>query len=73
VPLVGRDMATEADFTVRRGERMPFVLAWHRSADPQPPPPYDAEQALAACAAVWREWSGHCTYEGHGAARSSGH
>ena len=63
VPLVGRDMATEADFTVRRGQRLPFVLAWHRSADPHPPP-YDAEQALATCDATWREWSGRCTYQG---------
>lgn len=36
VELAGRGSVTEAAFTVGRGERIPFVLAWHRSADPHP-------------------------------------
>ncbi len=63
VPLVGHDMATEADFTVRAGQRVRFVLAWHRSTDP-PPPECDADQVLAMCEATWREWVGRCTHEG---------
>ncbi|MBA2768247.1 MAG: glycoside hydrolase family 15 protein [Sporichthyaceae bacterium] len=63
VELVGRDMATEAEFTVRRGERIPFLLAWHRSADPVPGR-FDAEAALTRCTDTWREWASRCSYDG---------
>jgi len=63
VSLTGRDMGTEADFTVRAGDRVPFVLGWHRSADP-PPPELDADEALRECLRTWRDWAARCTYEG---------
>ena len=31
VKLVGRDMAHQAEFVVRAGERVPFVLTWQPS------------------------------------------
>ena len=59
----GENMTTVGDFTVREGERVPFVLTWHRSFDPDPNP-VDPEAALADTLDWWREWSGRCSYQG---------
>jgi GH15 family glucan-1,4-alpha-glucosidase len=59
----GENLATVAEFSVRAGERIPFVLSWHSSIDP-PPPELDADQAVAAAEAWWRDWIGKCSYEG---------
>ncbi|EQD45819.1 glycoside hydrolase 15-related protein, partial [mine drainage metagenome] len=63
VPLRGENLQTVAEFTVAAGERVPFVLAWHRSADPVPGL-IDADEALAHCEQEWRAWSGRCSYAG---------
>ena len=63
VPTEGRDLTTVAEFTVSKGERVPFVLAWHASHRP-PPPAIDAEAELEAAETWWREWSARCTYRG---------
>ena len=44
VKMTGRDMAHEATFTVRAGDRVPFVLSWHASHEPlcDPVEPEDA-------------------------------
>lgn len=63
VALRGENMHTVAEFTVRAGERVPFLLAWHRSADPVPDH-IDADEALIRCEQEWREWSGRCRYHG---------
>jgi GH15 family glucan-1,4-alpha-glucosidase len=52
-----------ADFTVRAGERVPFVLTWFPSHE-DPPKPVDAEQALVDTETYWRDWIGGCRYEG---------
>ncbi len=59
----GENLTTVAEFVVREGERVPFVLSWHPSNEPAPPP-IDAPRAIAATEAWWRNWSGCCTYEG---------
>lgn len=56
LPLRGEDMTTVADFTVSRGERIPFVLSYGPSQLPRPAP-LDAEAALAATRRYWRRWS----------------
>ena len=58
----GENMTTVGDFTVREGERVPFVLTWHRSFDPDPKP-VDPEAALGDTLDWWREWSGRCSYQ----------
>lgn len=63
VPTHGENMTTVAQFSVSAGERNPFVLNYHSSQDPSPPP-IDAEQALEAAERGWREWSGRSTYQG---------
>jgi GH15 family glucan-1,4-alpha-glucosidase len=59
----GENLTTVAEFRVRAGERVPFVLSWHSSVEP-PPPELDATAAVAAAEAWWRSWVGRCTYEG---------
>jgi GH15 family glucan-1,4-alpha-glucosidase len=59
----GKGMATVAEFVVRAGERIPFVLAWHPSHQP-PPPVIDAEAALRDTLAWWQRWSDRCSYRG---------
>jgi GH15 family glucan-1,4-alpha-glucosidase len=63
VRLIGHDMAHEASFTVRAGEQVPFVFAWHPS-HLGPPPVVDATAALAATREFWTTWAGLCTYNG---------
>jgi GH15 family glucan-1,4-alpha-glucosidase len=61
VPLHGRDWDSLADFTVRAGDRVPFVLSWAPSH--QSEMPYvDAEQSLSATTDFWTEWSAHAAY-----------
>ncbi len=55
-PLQGRDMATVSEFTVRAGERVPFVLTWNPSHEP-PPKPVDAEHALTDTVTFWKHWA----------------
>jgi GH15 family glucan-1,4-alpha-glucosidase len=63
VRLAGRDMAHEASFTVRAGDRVPFVLTW-RPSHLGAPPLLDADEALAATSAFWADWVARCTYKG---------
>jgi GH15 family glucan-1,4-alpha-glucosidase len=63
VPLRGENLRTLGEFTVTAGQRVPFVLSWHRSWGPEPEPK-EAEPLLAATDAYWRQWCGRCSYEG---------
>jgi GH15 family glucan-1,4-alpha-glucosidase len=63
VVLDPEEMTHTAAFTVRKGDRVPFVLTWFPSAEP-PPEPVNAEEALASTAALWHEWMSGCTYRG---------
>ncbi|WP_068876265.1 MULTISPECIES: glycoside hydrolase family 15 protein [unclassified Phenylobacterium] len=56
IKLAPNDMTTVADFTVRAGESIPFVLAYGLSHLP-PPAAIDAAAALAEAEAFWREWA----------------
>jgi GH15 family glucan-1,4-alpha-glucosidase len=63
VRLIGHDMAHEASFTVRAGERVPFVFTWHPS-HLSPPPEVDASEALTMTRKFWTDWAGKCSYQG---------
>jgi GH15 family glucan-1,4-alpha-glucosidase len=63
VRLVGHDMAHEASFLVRSGDRVPFVLSWAPSHLGSPPE-VDADEALAATTEFWTDWVKQCTYRG---------
>jgi GH15 family glucan-1,4-alpha-glucosidase len=62
-PLVGRGLRTATSFTVRAGERVPFVLTWQPSHEEYKPHP-DAEAALERTLAFWSGWSGRCRMGG---------
>ena len=56
-PVEGHEWSSVSDFTVRAGDRVPFVLTWtpgHHSA----PTPVDAEEALVDTVAFWERWVG---------------
>jgi GH15 family glucan-1,4-alpha-glucosidase len=63
VELVGRDLRTFAEFTVREGDRVPFVLTWFPSNESLPEP-VDAEHALSDTIRFWEDWTGDCAFEG---------
>jgi len=62
-PLRGENMRTVSDFTVRAGERMPFVLTWTPSHLPRPRP-VNPETALQNTHEFWTEWSGRSEASG---------
>jgi GH15 family glucan-1,4-alpha-glucosidase len=64
VKLVGRDFAHQADFVVRAGERVPFVLTWMPSNEKGPPPEVVPIEALEQTASFWADWVSRCTYDG---------
>jgi GH15 family glucan-1,4-alpha-glucosidase len=59
----GEGFTTFADFTVKRGERLPFVITFFRSYAKRPTPidPYAAE---AATQRWWQKWCMQCAYRG---------
>ncbi|HTL31772.1 MAG TPA: glycoside hydrolase family 15 protein, partial [Kofleriaceae bacterium] len=59
----GENLTTVAEFVVRAGERVPFVLTWYPSAGPVPGD-IDAHQAVESCDAWWRKWAAQGTYKG---------
>jgi GH15 family glucan-1,4-alpha-glucosidase len=63
VELEGRELRTVAEFTVRAGERIPFVLEWHPSHQPGRPR-LDAGTAIEETVEWWESWARHCQYDG---------
>jgi GH15 family glucan-1,4-alpha-glucosidase len=63
VHVSGKDMTTIGEFTVSRGETIPFVLSYSSSHLPLPEAP-DPTNALAETETYWREWSAKCRAAG---------
>src|SRR5450432_3058604 len=59
----GENLKTVAEFPVKKGERVPFVLTWFASHEP-PPREVDPEKALRETENYWSEWSKQCVREG---------
>ncbi|MDT7705422.1 MAG: hypothetical protein QOG20_1029 [Pseudonocardiales bacterium] len=60
-PTEGREWTTVSEFTVRPGDRVPFVLTWAPSHRPAPTP-VDAEEALLDTVGFWESWSSGGTH-----------
>jgi GH15 family glucan-1,4-alpha-glucosidase len=63
VPVRGENLRTVADFTIKEGKRVSFMLAYGRSHEP-PPKSIDPEKALEHTRAFWTHWSGQQKYDG---------
>ncbi len=63
VPIRGKDLRTQADFVVKEGESVPFVMT-HVPSHMPIPLSVDVEVALAATERFWKTWSGRCELEG---------
>ncbi len=63
IVLEPEEMTHAADFTVRAGDRVPFVLTWYPSHE-EIPRPVDPEQALIDTETFWRSWIAGCRYDG---------
>lgn len=59
----GKGFTTQATFTVRAGDRIPFLLMWHPSHAPSPTP-VDPLRELQETATWWETWCARCTYQG---------
>ncbi|MFJ6535935.1 glycoside hydrolase family 15 protein [Paenarthrobacter sp. NPDC091711] len=63
VTLEGRDKRTYSEFTVRAGERVPFVLRWAPSHEREPRR-IDPFRALSGTEKFWLEWIGRSEMTG---------
>jgi GH15 family glucan-1,4-alpha-glucosidase len=61
--LKNENFTTVSEFTVKKGERVPFVLVWHPSHEP-PPHKIDADDAVRAITEWWQAWSARCSCPG---------
>jgi GH15 family glucan-1,4-alpha-glucosidase len=59
----GEDLTTVADFEVKEGETIPFVLTYGASHLPVPKP-INPAYALEETQEFWTNWCSHCTYDG---------
>jgi GH15 family glucan-1,4-alpha-glucosidase len=59
----GKDLSTVAKFTVKKGERVPFVLTWFASHE-KPARAINPEHALRDTEKFWSDWAKRCSYAG---------
>ena len=59
VPTHGENLTTVAEFAVKAGARVPFVLTWFPSHEAQPQA-VNAEHALQQTEAYWESWAARC-------------
>jgi GH15 family glucan-1,4-alpha-glucosidase len=59
----GRNMHSAAEFRIKKGERMPFVMSYSRSHR-QIAPVVDADIALEETEKFWAGWAGQCRVTG---------
>src|SRR3989440_5768060 len=59
----GENLTTVANFTVKKGERVPFVLTWFASHE-TPPKTVKPEQALRDTEEFWTNWADRFDFEG---------
>ncbi len=63
IQLHGENMHSVARFTVKKGERVPFVLSY-RESHYEPPQVIDADIALEQTEKYWADWAGQCQLKG---------
>jgi len=64
VDLLGKDMTTRANFEVKAGETVPFVLTYDASHLPVPKA-IDPIHALRDTESFWNDWASKCAFKGN--------
>ena len=64
IPTHGENLTTLAEFVVRSGDRVQFVLTWFPSHTKDRTHRIDVEQALLETDAFWLDWSSRCNAHG---------
>lgn len=64
VPLHGENLKTVAEFVVREGDRVPFVLSWFPSEQGPSGELLDVEDALTHTERFWKSWAAQATVRG---------
>src|SRR5256714_9708180 len=59
VKTEGKDLTTVAEFSVKKGERVPFVLTWFAS-HAKPPRAIHPDHALRDAETYWKKWTKRC-------------
>lgn len=59
----GEDLTTVAELSVRKGDRVPFVLTWFESHQ-EPPRAINPEHALRETEKYWNDWAKRCCRTG---------
>ncbi|MEY2544678.1 MAG: hypothetical protein QOE81_2139 [Verrucomicrobiota bacterium] len=59
VKTQGKDLTTVAEFAVKKGERVPFVLTWFASHS-KPPRAIHPDHALRDTERYWKKWTQRC-------------
>ena len=59
VKTEGKDLTTVAEFNVKKGERVPFVLTWFASHT-EPPRAIHPDHALRDTEKYWKKWTQRC-------------
>ncbi len=59
--LKGRNMVSHAEFTVRKGDTIPFTLSYH-SSHKEPHFVPDRAESLRNTVTWWHEWTRNCTF-----------
>ena len=62
-PVRGEGMKTLSEFTVAKGQQVPFNLTWYPSHQ-QEPASVDVHSALQKTEKWWREWTDRCSHQG---------
>jgi len=63
VQTQGKDLTTVAEFTVAKGDRIPFVLTWYASHK-DPPRKIDPDHAMHDTEVFWSDWAKQFRSEG---------
>jgi GH15 family glucan-1,4-alpha-glucosidase len=58
----GVDLTTRSEFTVKAGQRLPFLLVWHPSHEKAPF--VEPLEAVEGACGWWEDWADRCTYQG---------
>jgi len=58
----GKDLTTVAEFSVTKGDRVPFILTWFASHE-EPARAINPEHALRDTEKYWQQWAQHCHRE----------